>query len=180
MGASIADQYYLKAFDNYPYDIEVVVENLSYALSYDENHAQSNYLMACVHMYVFKKFDTAVEYFDQALVSDLNYPDTYKNYSKLLIWLGEFEKANKLISFGLKVKGMDRKALLLSKASIYELRGNLEEAKKILKDVRIYCLDSSATDHIEKELSRLKNKTKKIKQKKVSAKKMYASTKKED
>ena len=48
MGLSIADQYYVKAFDNYPFEIENTVENLSYALSYDEHHVQANCLMGQV------------------------------------------------------------------------------------------------------------------------------------
>ena len=178
MGSTIADQYYLKALDNYPFDFENVVENLNYALSYDEQHAHANHLMGCVQMYILKRFDLAIEYFDQALIGDLNFPDTYKNYSRLLVWLGEFEKAEKLIQFGLKVKGMDRKALYLRQANILELKGNFEEAKKVLKDIRVYCLDELATKQIEDELSRIKKKIKHVKQKKVSAKGKQASTKK--
>jgi len=170
MSISIAVQYYLKALDNYPYDIEIVVENLNYALSYDSDHAQSNHLMACVQMYILKQYDLAVEYFDQALIGDLNYPDTYKNYSKLMLWLGEYEKANKLIDFGLKIKGMDRKSLLINKATIYELKGDFKAAKKVLRDIKMYCLDESATTHIDGELSRIKTKIKNTRRKKVSAK----------
>lgn len=178
MSFTIADQYYLKAYENYPYDYENVVENLSYALSYDESHARANHLMGCVQMYILKEFKSAKDYFEQALIGDLDFPDTYKNYSKLLIWIGEFEKAEKLIRYGLTVKGMDKKALLVNKASIYEVNGQLKVTKKILKLAKAYCFDESNTTHIDKELSRIKKKMKKDKRKKVSVKDKRVSAKK--
>ena len=174
MGLSIADQYYLKAFDSYPFEMEKVVENLNYALSYDDVHAPANCMMGCVQMYVVKHFESAKIYFDQALVGDLNYPDTYKNYSLLLIWLGEFERAMKLIKYGLKVKGMDRKILFHREATIHEMRGDFEKVKSILKATKAYSMDENTTKDIEKEISRIKKKIKDVKQHKTTAKKEQA------
>ncbi|MEN8119440.1 MAG: hypothetical protein ABFS35_03800 [Bacteroidota bacterium] len=33
MSITLADQYYIKAIDNYPYNLEESIENLNYALS---------------------------------------------------------------------------------------------------------------------------------------------------
>lgn len=162
--------WYQKAFDCYPFEIETVVENLNYALSYDTDHAQANCLMGCVQMYVLKNFKLAKTYFDQALVGSLDYPDTYKNYALLLIWLGEFESALKLIKYGLKIPGMDKRTLLSREAMIQEMRGNFVDAKSILKASKVYSLDEDTTKRIEKEITRLKQKMKEHKQKKVSAK----------
>ncbi len=49
MGISFADQYYLKAWDNYNYDIAEVIENLNYALSYKSDHSNANCLMGRVY-----------------------------------------------------------------------------------------------------------------------------------
>lgn len=38
MAFNLADQYFVKALGMYDYDLEEVVENLNYALSYDPEH----------------------------------------------------------------------------------------------------------------------------------------------
>ena len=78
MSLTIADQYYLKAVDFYPYDLAQTTEALNYALSYDSEHSQANCLMGRLHMEVLKNFETAEQYFEAAIVSNLQYVDTYK------------------------------------------------------------------------------------------------------
>lgn len=166
MGLSIADQYYVKAFDNYPFEIENTVENLSYALSYDEHHVQANCLMGQVQMYIFKDFKEATNFFEQALVSSLDYPDTYKHYSRLKIWLGEFDSAWKLINYAMKVKGMHKGIMLRRKATICEFKGDFESANAFLNDSKIYSTDTESTEFIEKEIKRIKVKMKEVKKNK--------------
>ena len=62
MALTLADQYYIKALAGYGYDLEEVVENLNYALSYDHEHSGANYLMGKVYMEQFQKFDLAQAY----------------------------------------------------------------------------------------------------------------------
>ena len=162
MSINIADAYYLKALNNYPYNMEFVTENLNYALGYDNNHAQSNYLMGRIHMEILKDYREAEYYFEQAIVSDINFVDTYKYFSLLKIWQGEYQSAEKIIAYGLKVKGMDRAILLHRRALILEAKGQNILAKKIVA----YALRSSLTEHhvdfFNEEIKRLQIKNKAI------------------
>ena len=81
MSISIADTYYLKAVSNYPWNLDEATENLNYALSYDEHHAPANCLMGRLYMEILKDFDKAGSYFEQAIINDLQYVDTYKWFS---------------------------------------------------------------------------------------------------
>ncbi|WP_224994460.1 OprD family porin [Cesiribacter sp. SM1] len=45
MAVSLADQYYIRALNCYPYSPEDVLENLNYALSHDGGHARANCLI---------------------------------------------------------------------------------------------------------------------------------------
>lgn len=98
MGFSVADQYYLKAENNYPYEMDKVVEQLLYALSSDNEHCQSNCLMGKVYMYQMKQYDKAEHYFNQSIQADMSYPEAFLHLSLLKIWQREYDKATKIIS----------------------------------------------------------------------------------
>lgn len=168
MSINIADAYYLKAANNYPYHLEFVTENLNYALSYDENHAQALFLMGRLHMEILKDYNQAEFYFEQAIINDLNFVDTYKYFSLLKIWQGEYEKAEKIIAYGMKVKGMDRSILLHRKALILEAKGQTILAKKLVAYAMRSCLTESHIDFFNEEARRLQIKSKAIKKLKKS------------
>jgi len=160
MSTSIADAYYLKALCNYPYGMEEATENLNYALSYDENHAQSNCLMGRLQMEILKNFDKAAFYFEQAIVNDLQYVDTYKWFSLLKIWTGEFDKAEKIIDYGLKVKGMDKPMLYHRKALILEAQGYPLKALKLISFAMRCSLSDPYVTFFKNEISRIQDKRK--------------------
>ena len=160
MEFSLADQYYLKAHDNYPYELEVAIEQLNYALSYDDKHAPANCMMGKIYMFQLKDYKKASECFYNALLGDLNYPDTYKYYSLLRAWEGEYERAFKIIARGLAVKGMDKASLLLIKANIHEWKMEFIAARKVLKQAKLIATDKCKIDYIDSSLSRLKKKMK--------------------
>jgi len=160
MSISMSDHYYLKALDNYPWNFEFALESLDYALSSDPDHAQANCLMGRICMNELKDFEKAAEYFELALVSNLNYIETYKYFSLLKIWLGEYEAAFKMIDYAMKIRGMDRSVMLRRRAFAYECLGQFRAAKIQLKMAlrMTHCVEHQG--HIESELSRLKKKSK--------------------
>ena len=160
MSLNAADQYYLKALDHYPYDLEGTVEALSFALGHDEEHCQSNCLMGRIFMEQMKEYEMADYYFEKALMSDFNYPDTFKYYSLLKIWKGEFPKAQKIIDYSLRVRGMDRATMLHRKAMVYECTGKYLEAKLCLQQIKLIASNNEWVSYAEKELLRLKKKVK--------------------
>jgi len=160
MDLTLADQYYLKAKGSYPWAIDDAIENLQYALSYDENHASANCLLGKVYMYQLKDYEKAAKCFYNALVGNINYPDTYKYFSLLRIWQGEYKRALIIIQKGLTIQGIDRSVLMLHLALIYELKGELEKAKMTLKQTKLFCIDPTREHQIKGNLSRLKKKIK--------------------
>lgn len=163
MELTLADQYYLKAVDNFPYELSEVLENLNYALSYDENHCQANCLMGQVFMYHLKQFEKSEFYFNQAMQADLTYPDTIKYLSLLKIWLCEFDQALKIIKFGMSVKGMNIAILLTHKALVYECQGQLNDCKKTLLHAENNCFDTQGLEYVQTHLKRVNAKIKRIK-----------------
>lgn len=165
MDITLADQYFIKALDYYPYDLESTFENLTYALSYDEAHAPANCLLAKVYMYQLKDYHMAGEYFYKSLQANMSYPETYKHYSLLRIWQGEYLRAQKIIARGLRVRGMDMGVLKLNQAIIYELQGELKLAKRTLKEVKQFSINRVRITNINTSLSRIKKKRKSLKKK---------------
>lgn len=163
MVLSLADQYYLKALENYPFGLEFTIENLNYALSYDENHAPANCLMGRLYMYQLKDFEKARQCFYKSLVGNINFPDTYKYYSLLRIWEGEYIRALAIIDRGLKVKGMDRSILYIHKAMIHEWKFEFKEAKAVLKQAKLCSVDQCRLNQLNEDLRRIKKKIKSCK-----------------
>jgi len=176
MSLTQADSYYLKALSSYPWDAQEVTENLNYALSYDPDHAQANCLMGRLYMEVLKEYDMAEKHFELAIMSNLNYVDTYKCYSLLKIWMGEYEAAEKVITYALKIRGMDKSLMMYRKVMVYEAKGELFTAKKHLAYAMRSTVYPHYTDFFKNELSRIQKKVKEQKRfrrklnKKISAK----------
>ena len=130
MSVKLADQFYLKALENFPYNYSEVYEALDKALLYMPNHPQANCLKGRLYMEIFFDFEYAEQFFEKAIKADLNYVETYKWFSLLKIWQGQYEQALKMIDYSLKVKGMDCATMLFRKqdienSSLIKLRFNL-------------------------------------------------------
>jgi len=160
MNISLADQYYLKATDYYPFNLEQSIENLTYALGSDELHAPSNCMLGKIFMYQLKDYSRAAECFYNALKGDASFPDTYKYYSLLRMWEGEYARATEIINRGLKVKGMNISILLVNKAKIHEWNLEFKAAKAVLKQAQLYTVDECALDQMDRDLKRIKKKAK--------------------
>ena len=160
MDLNQADQYYLKAADYYPYNLEFAIENLNYALSYDDEHPSANCLSGMIYMYHLKDFEKAAKCFYNSLSGDINYPETYKHYSLLRLWQGEYERAQKIIDRGMHVRGMDKTALLILQSIKHEWQGDFSEAKKVLLRAKLMSIDSDKIEQIDASISRIKSKLK--------------------
>ena len=166
MGTTMADEYYLKAWSNYPYYSEEILEPLNYALSYDEEHAPSLCLMARLQMELLKNYKASRHYYECALIADPNYLDTYKYYTLLLIEMGELENAERILKQGEGKVGFSKVLAISTRANILACGGNLKEAIALLKNGKLIATDSKSFEYFNGELSRLKKKVKKHKSKK--------------
>ncbi|NNF34958.1 MAG: hypothetical protein HKN68_12670 [Saprospiraceae bacterium] len=163
MELSQADQYYLKALNEYPYNLGSMIENLQYAQSYDNEHAPSWCLLGQIHMYLLKDYRKAKHCYNQSIACDLNYRDAYKYLSLLYIWLGRYKQAKKVIQHGMKIPGMDQVIMSQHLAMVYEYRGNLSTSKMLLKQAKLITNDTQQINKIDAEINRVKKKQKQLK-----------------
>jgi tetratricopeptide (TPR) repeat protein len=160
---SLATQYYIKAKDNYPYNLEEMLESLNYALSYDEEHAASHCLMGVFHTEQSLEFHKAINHFELALVYNDYFVEIYYHYSTLLIQLNEFTKAVKLLTFAKTIKGVCISCIVQKEALIFEKKGKLKKAKQALNTAISLSLCNDKIEFLNGELKRVKAKLKRQK-----------------
>lgn len=166
MSTTLANNYYLKALDNYPYDLPDFLESISYALSYDENHADAHYLMGRYYMEQVFKYNQAQYHYEMALVNDINHIETYYHFIRLFILTNELEKAEKLIEQATKIKGIYIPALLHRKAVIFEIRKNYKKALQWINKAIEDAYFTDDRDFYKREKDRIKDKMPKKKKRK--------------
>jgi len=153
-----ATQYYAKAMANYPWELDEVIEALNYALSYDNEHAGAYCLLGRIYSEQLIDFEDAFYYFEQALLHNINYINTYYFYSMSLIQYGDFAKAEILLNHGMKVKGICKACLTQRFALIYEMQGKLLKAKKLLRKAIALSINNEEIEGFRSDLKRVKDK----------------------
>lgn len=166
MEPNLYNSYLFKAMDAYPYNLEETLEALNYALSYNSKDTQALCLMGRVFAEQLKDYETAKQYYVEALTERLDSHHIYPHYIETLIWNDDFNEAEKLIEFALTVKGCDRGVLLLKKGQLFEAKGNYKMAVKTLKEAKKEGLNNEFVELAKNEISRVKNKLKPKKKKK--------------
>ncbi|WP_108869201.1 tetratricopeptide repeat protein [Aquimarina aquimarini] len=165
---NLLDKYIFQALDAYPYNLEEAVESLNYALSYDDKNPIALGLMGQIYAENLKNYETAKEYYQQALAEDMYTLDVYPKYINVLLWNEDYDEAEKLIDFALTIKGTDKAVLQVKKAILFEQKRQYKKALKCLKIAKGYTYNTHYINTIEDEKMRIKNK--KPKKKKTSKK----------
>lgn len=160
MSITLADTYYLKALDLYPYELDQVIEALNFAISYDNDHAGAHCLLGKLNMYQLGKYQEAEEHFEKALASNIDHAETYYSYADLLIQIGEYAKAKKLIKYAYKIKGINISRLKHSEGLIAEIKGDLPKAKKHMTIAYGSSYRKYERDFLKEELDRVNSKLK--------------------
>ncbi|GAB7089556.1 hypothetical protein [Marinifilum fragile] len=158
--STLANQYYLKALDLYPYDLEESMENLNYALSFDQDHIGANYLMGKLHLEQLNEYESAEEYFITAMASHSENANVCMDYASLLIQLREYDRANDLLSYAKKIKGVDLSKIKVRKALIHEHKGNYKKAIKVFRKALLNAYNEEEINKIEEDVKRVKMKKK--------------------
>jgi Tfp pilus assembly protein PilF len=158
MAMTMADQYYIKALDYYPYNLEEALENLNYALSYDGEHAQANCLMGRLYLEQMKDYERAEMYFQAALACDPEHADTCEHYSRLLVQQRAYAKAQKLLAYARKLQGARLAQLLQLESLIQEQQQQFAEAKTLLRSAILEAYDSELMEVLEADLRRVERK----------------------
>ena len=70
----------------------------------------------------------------------------------------DYEEATKLIDFALTIKGIDKVEILMKKISLFEKTQQFKLGLKLMKEVKLYTLNSDYNYLIEETEKRLKQK----------------------
>ena len=152
------DKYLFQALDNYPYNLEDVVESLDYALSYNNKNTMALCLYGRVYAEQLSDYEQAKLYFQEALILNIFAKEVYSHYIQTLILNEDYEEATKLIDFALTIKGIDKVEILMKKISLFEKTQELKLGLKLMKEVKLSTLNSDYNYLIEETEKRLKQK----------------------
>ena len=156
--STLADKYYIKALDNYPYDLEISLENLNYALSSNRDHAGANHLMAQLHMDYLNDFRNAMHYLERALACEPENLNVCYSLITLFIKVREPEKANKLLKYAHKINGADPGILFTLKALNYEYQKQYVKALDLLIKALDEAYNDDETENIKSVMKRVNEK----------------------
>ncbi len=155
---TLANTYYIKALDQYPYDLTEFLEAINYALSYDENDSDANCLMGRFNMEHLYNFDQAKYYFEKSLSNDINHIQTYYYFIRWAIDINDFDFAKRLINFAATIPGICHATLIHRRATIAEKKGNFKKAVKLYNRAINTTIFNSDTDFFKNEKARVKSK----------------------
>lgn len=91
------DKHLFSALDNYPYNLLETIESLEYALSYNDKNTMALCLLGRIHAEKLMDYETAKEYFSEAISYNIYALKIYPHYIQTLILNEDFEEAEKLI-----------------------------------------------------------------------------------
>lgn len=174
---NLLDKYLFQALDAYPYNLEEAVESLNYALSYDNKNPMALCLMGQIYAENLRNYETAKEYYQQALAEDMYTLDVYPKYVNVLLWNEDYEEAEKLIDFALTLKGTDKAVIYLKKGILFEQKKEYKKALKALKKAKEFTYNNYFMSDIEGDKQRIKDKMP-VKKKKEKKKNVKSSSKK--
>lgn len=149
------DHYTFQALDNYPYSLMETIESLDYALAYDKTNVTALCLYGRVYSEQLENYEQAISYFQEALASDVGAVAVYPYFIDALISFNEWDEAERLISFALTLKGINRYTILFRYVHLMEVRGNWKAALEGIKKLTL----ASVTNN-ESEIERLKQRIK--------------------
>ncbi|MCT2408327.1 hypothetical protein NZD88_12320 [Chryseobacterium antibioticum] len=164
-------KYYFEALDNYPYSLPDCLEALNYALSYDPEDADSLSLMGRIYSEMLTDYEKAKIYFEEAIQCDVANLNTPLHYIKCLLDNEDLEEAEKLITYALKIKGIDKARILIQKSLLLEMRFEYKKALDPLNGAKKYIYAQSMLDFLNGKVKFIKAKPTKRLNKKYKKKK---------
>lgn len=156
-------KYLFQAMDSYPYNLEETIESLNYAISYDQDNALALGLLARVYAEQLHQYKRAIQLYNKALKINLYEVSLYPHFANALLWNEDWEQAQKLINFALKVKGVDKGLMHLKQALLFEYKQQYKKALKWAEKARELSYNEAQIIHINVEIKRLKLKINRFK-----------------
>lgn len=152
------NKYYFEALDNYPYSLPDCLEALNYALSYDPEDADSLCLMGRIYSEMLSDYEQAKLYFEEAMQCDMTNLNVPQYYIKCLLNNEDFQEAEKLITYSLKIKGIDKATLWFYRSLLSEKRGSFINAVKFLDEAAKYCFSEYSLNTVKDRKKFIKSK----------------------
>ena len=165
------DKYISKALDAYPYDLVETIESLDYALSYDEKNAAALCLYGRIYSEQLPRFEMAISYFQQALAADLHAVEVYPFYIQTLIFNEDYEEAQKLIEFALKIKRINKIDVLTKRAQVEEIKKDFPAVHQTLVEIENLVLNNCYDDFLSETKKRIEKKSSKTEKEKKKKRK---------
>ncbi|WP_232815928.1 tetratricopeptide repeat protein [Chryseobacterium capnotolerans] len=134
------------------------LDALNYALSYEPEDADSLCLMGRVYSEVLKDYETGKKYFEEAMQSNIGNVNTPKYYIECLLSNEDYEEAEKLIKYALKMKGIDKAEILNCASLLLERKGEYKQALEQLKEARKFSFCKSTFEILEEREKAVQNK----------------------
>lgn len=150
-----ADKYYLKAKDNYPYDLDAALEALEYGLSCDNEHPGLLTLMGRIYYHDLNNFEAAREYFELALFYNSDFVEAYYAYINFSLGMEDYSKAKRLLEKAKTVRGINKSKLYYAEALLYERQMDYTNAMGKVQLAKEYCLDKDGNIFYADELERI-------------------------
>lgn len=160
METNLQNTYLFRAIEAYPYELEKAVEALNYALSYEPENIKALCLMGRVQSEQLGNNELAKAYYEKALISNINNPDIYPDYIRLLVNNHDYNEAKKLIDFAMTIKGIDKAGIYLAQGYLYEALAEFEKAENTLKEAKMTGLNNEFYYYVDDVIKRVINKRK--------------------
>ena len=157
---TLADKYYLKAVDLYPFNLEDVVESLKFALSYDNDHVGANHLMGKIYAEQLHDYAKAESYYQIAMAGDPRNENVCLDYILLFITIKEFGKAEKLIAYTRSFKGVDLARILHHEGLIQESQHKYDLAVQLYEQAFLESYNEEYSKFMEAAINRVNAKQK--------------------
>ena len=152
------DTYYLKALDNYPYNLEEVIESLKYGLSSNPEHAGLLTLQGKLYANELQQPELAIETFSTVIVNDPSFKQAYYELGLLLLNQRKMKRADKLIQLALQQFGSDQAKFIYLKAYQAEIEKQYDKAIELLELAKMNCYNESSQEFYDNEIQRINKK----------------------
>jgi len=158
MSLTLADQYYLKAKDNYPWDLNEAQENLNYALSYDEEHVAANCLMARFCLEQFNDYNRAASHYRVALGYDPENGLIYLEYAYVLLLAKKIDRAKQVLKYAKGLKNIEQGPWLRMRGLLFEYQKKFSRAKAIFQKAKLEIFDLDYISLLDEDIKRVGDK----------------------
>lgn len=152
--------YFLEAIKAVDKDELGLAKNLlEDILLIDPGYGRAHNYLGWIYETKIKDFEKSELHYNLAIkFCEGNFPIVYINYAYLLIEFGHLDKAEKIISEGLMVRGADKATLFYQKGKIAEHRLKFKHSLKLYTQAQKLCFNRDFFAFLNSEIERVKSK----------------------